>query len=223
MLALEAQGAFVDSRRVTEAEDIQWILEGLKKPGKSQRGLAKALGLDPSAVNRMLKGGRGVKARELSVIRAYLSAPPALDVAESEVAVISVPEYDVRVSAGGGFYIDEETRKGSWPFPASYLRNELRVNPRSSVVVEVQGDSMEPTLRSGDRVMIDMNDKNPAQPGIFVLWDSDRTVVKRVEKVPGSRPAELVLISDNKVHHEYRVQAASAQIVGRVVWRATRV
>jgi hypothetical protein len=55
---------------------IAEILEGLKKPGKSKGGLAKALGREPSAVTALLGAGkngkpRQVKAHELDKIRSY--------------------------------------------------------------------------------------------------------------------------------------------------------
>jgi len=60
--------------------ETDWIRDGLAKPGKTQRGLANALGLDPSAVSRLLTGGRQLRAAEIPVVAAYLdsSAPRAL-------------------------------------------------------------------------------------------------------------------------------------------------
>ena len=49
----------------------------LKKAGKSQAGLARALGLDPSAVTRLLAGQRHIKAFEIPRIRAYFDEPDA--------------------------------------------------------------------------------------------------------------------------------------------------
>lgn len=51
--------------------DIEEIREALKAPGKTQVGLAKAMGVDPAAVSRMLDGRRLIKAHELPKIRAY--------------------------------------------------------------------------------------------------------------------------------------------------------
>ena len=59
--------------------DIKWIAEQLDRPGYSQAGLARALGKDAAAVNRMLKGERQIKANELPVILGYLKATPPDD------------------------------------------------------------------------------------------------------------------------------------------------
>ena len=54
---------------------IDWLDRGLRKPGKSQSGLARALGIAPAAINRALKGKRDIKARELPIISAYIEEP----------------------------------------------------------------------------------------------------------------------------------------------------
>lgn len=59
-------------------DQVAWIRDGLAAPGRTQRGLADALGLDPSAVSRLLAGERQLRAAEIPVIAAYLdSAAPA--------------------------------------------------------------------------------------------------------------------------------------------------
>ncbi len=137
--------------------------------------------------------------------------------------LVAIPEYDVRVSAGGGFHIDTETKRDEWPFSRSYLEGELRLPIGQLVVLEVIGDSMFPTLASGDRVLVNMADTRLSQPGIFVLWDGDGTVVKRLEVIPGSEPAMLRRISDNQLHGDYEVLIEDTNIVGRVVWYARKL
>ncbi len=54
--------------------ELDWIRDGLAKPGKTQRGLAVALGVDPSAISRLLAGTRQLRAAELPVVAAYMGA-----------------------------------------------------------------------------------------------------------------------------------------------------
>ncbi|MGH7091506.1 MAG: S24 family peptidase [Stellaceae bacterium] len=35
----------------------------------------------------------------------------------------------------------------------------------------IDGDSMEPLLSTGDRIMVDTSQRIPVPPGIFVIWD----------------------------------------------------
>lgn len=57
---------------------IGQIKEGLKKPGKSKKGLAEALGRVPGTVTAILKGERQIKAKELPVISRYLELDATL-------------------------------------------------------------------------------------------------------------------------------------------------
>lgn len=148
---------------------------------------------------------------------------PDVDVNVEAGSMVAIPEYDVRLSAGGGSLVDQEKIIDYWQFSRRYLENELRVAPSSLGVVTVDGDSMYPTLWSGDRVMVDLTETNPAKPGVYAIFDSDATVVKRIEKVPASDPPEVVLISDNKNHNQYRVAANLVTVIGRVVWFARRI
>lgn len=55
--------------------DLEWIRAGLRKPGKSRKGLAQALGRDQSMISRMLKGTRQIKIFDIEKIAAYLEEP----------------------------------------------------------------------------------------------------------------------------------------------------
>ncbi len=133
-----------------------------------------------------------------------------------------VPEFDVHVSAGGGALVVEEAEIGRWPFNPEYLSNFLGLARANLAIVEVRGDSMEPTLISGDRVLVNMSDRQISQSGIFVLFDGGGTVVKRVDKRIGDDET-VTLISDNPIHDRYQVDVDQLNVVGRVVWVARRL
>ena len=52
--------------------DARWFRNTLDDQGKNQRSMAKALGCEPAAVNRILKGTRSLKAKEATAIAKYL-------------------------------------------------------------------------------------------------------------------------------------------------------
>src|SRR5260370_12994158 len=52
----------------SRAMDLKWLAEQLNRPGYSQAGLARALGKDAAAVNRMLKGEPLIKANQLPAV-----------------------------------------------------------------------------------------------------------------------------------------------------------
>ncbi len=53
----------------------EWLDKALKERGKSQKGLAKAMGRDDPAISRIISGERQIKAAEVPVILAYLREP----------------------------------------------------------------------------------------------------------------------------------------------------
>ena len=172
---------------------------------------------------RLKEQDRVQLAELLGLSEVELGAPERERARDLGSNVTSIAEYNVHVSAGGGALVGEENKRRNWPFASDYLQSELGLSQSRLAVVEVRGDSMEPTLSSGDRVLVNMSDQQVSQPGIFIIFDGDGTVIKRVEKVPGSRPPKIVLISDNPLHGRYELQSDDVQIVGRVVWRAGRI
>ena len=57
-------------------ELLAWIRRGLEQPDRTQRGLARALDLDPSAVSRLLRGQRRLRAEEMRRVASYLGMGP---------------------------------------------------------------------------------------------------------------------------------------------------
>ena len=101
----------------------------------------------------------------------------------------AVPEIDVRASAGPGAWHDEPERaKDIWLLSDPLVRHEFRSRPEDLRMITVGGDSMEPLLSSGDRILIDVSRQVPVPPGVFVIWDGMGLVAKRIEHVPHSPP-----------------------------------
>ncbi|WP_420478265.1 S24 family peptidase [Brevundimonas sp. FT23028] len=213
----------------------------LAQIGKNPFEAARDGGLERNFVNDIINGkkqsvrgdnlaklAKGLNATSAEVLSGQFGdggeqTTPDVDLNVEAGTMVAIPEYDVRLSAGGGSLVDQEKIIDYWQFSRRYLESELRVSPSSLGVVTVDGDSMYPTLWSGDRVMVDLSETNPAKPGVYAIFDSDATVVKRIEKVPASDPVEVVLISDNKNHNQYRVPAELVTVIGRVVWFARRI
>lgn len=124
-----------------------------------------------------------------------------------------------RPSMGGGAIVEEEDRVGrDFHFRRAWIRNRLKAAPSMMRVMDVQGDSMIPTLKDGDVVLVDMNQRSPVPPGIFVLHDGMGLVAKRLEYVPVSEPPRVRIISDNQQYSPYECTAEEVNIVGRVRW-----
>ncbi len=136
----------------------------------------------------------------------------------------AVPVIDVRASAGPGAWNDKfEEARETWLFADRLIRHEFRAKPEDLRIITVDGDSMEPALSSGDRILIDLSRTVPVPPGIFVIWDGMGLVAKRIEHVPHSEPLEVVLKSLNPDYDSYERLAEEIRVVGRAVWVSRRL
>lgn len=148
----------------------------------------------------------------------------------------SVPEIDAKAGAGNGNVGEHAVvtlRRGEafvghkviseWVFPTAYLRHELHIETGGIMVLEVVGDSMSPTLESGDRIIIDTAYSKPTPDGIYVIEEGDGPMVKRLQLVRRSDPPEVRIISDNKHHEAYTLRLEDIRIIGRVSGRVTKM
>lgn len=103
--------------------------------------------------------------------------------------------------------------------PRDLMRSYTSTPAEQIKIATVVGDSMEPTLLPGTKVMIDTRDVRPSPPGVFFVWDGLGLVAKRVELVQGSDPRRVRLTSDNERYAPYEVSLDDAQIQGRVMGR----
>ncbi|WP_083909486.1 LexA family transcriptional regulator [Rhodopseudomonas sp. B29] len=144
-------------------------------------------------------------------------------------------EIDVRAGMGGGGTVDgrevvhngdyaDPVKEEAWHFPARFLREEIRAPESRVQILETQGDSMSPTILSGDRVIIDTGHRLPSPDGIYAIRDQfGAIVVKRLQVLRrGDRPT-IRIISDNKAHDSEDVDADEIHIVGRVLWGLKRL
>jgi hypothetical protein len=135
----------------------------------------------------------------------------------------AISEIDVRALAGTGSTPKgfKET-KDVWYFPDVVIRHELRARPGDLRIITIDGDSMEPELSSGDRILVDTRQRVPVPPGLFVIWDGMGIVAKRIEHILSSDPPKLHLMSVNPDYATCERVAAEVQVIGRVVWSARR-
>ena len=134
---------------------------------------------------------------------------------------IAIAYAHARPSMGGGSLLEEDGRPGrNYHFRRSWIRNRLKAAPSMLRVLQVEGDSMLPTLEDGDTVLVDLNQRSPVPPGIFVLHDGMGLVAKRLEHIPMSDPPRVRIISDNPRYTPYECTAEEVNIVGRIRWFA---
>lgn len=148
--------------------------------------------------------------------------PETLPTSEPVDGTVRIPAYDIKLAAGGGYYVDAPQQPAPWILPKSFITGELGLNPETLSVVEVIGVSMQPLLQPRDRVLIDHSDTNPSPPGVFAIWDGSGLLVKNVQRVSGAQD-RVRLTSDNPKYEPLEFFIDDITIVGRVVWFSRRI
>ena len=140
-------------------------------------------------------------------------------------AFVSIAHASPRPSMGGGAVVtdDHDTPGRAYHFRRSWIKGSLKASPSQLRIMHVEGDSMSPTLLSGDAVLVDMARKTPNPPGIFVLDDGMGLVAKRLEHIPGSDPVAVRVISDNSYYTPYERMVDEIHIIGRIRWFAREI
>lgn len=137
---------------------------------------------------------------------------------DASVMIEVLPTY---AGMGGGGTGDGDRQVMS--FSRGLIFDQLGASPKDLMAILVEGNSMEPDFLSGDQMLIDKRRLSIAQPGAFCLWDGDGYTVKYLEKVHGSDPHKVRVISRNSIYSSYEILADELQIMGRVIWFARRV
>lgn len=128
-----------------------------------------------------------------------------------------VPKVSARLCAGAGSWEIETLPVGDFPFPTQWLSR--MGNPRSMVLMDVMGDSMDPGILDGDTVMIDQSRQAPGK-GIWAVSTSDTIMIKRLEK---NKDGSVSLKCDNADYGAEVIPAEklkNLKIIGKVIWLA---
>ena len=192
------------------------------------------------------KGGKGgvltlyqPPAQVLAAIDAVGDLPPPSPAQEKRTPVpaphrvdqplagyVAIPLYNgVRAAAGGGAIVEHETPDDALVFKEEWVRIELGARPQDLYLIRVAGDSMEPTLRSGDVILVDRRATRPDREGVYILRMNEMLLVKRLQALPGG---VVRVISDNTAFSPFEIKAADVggdelAIIGRVVWTGRRM
>ena len=121
---------------------------------------------------------------------------------------------EISVSAGGGAY-DANDAYEKLDVP-DYFISLLggKKNIRNIEAINVSGDSMEPTLNTGNIIFLDTSKNDIYKDGIYAFTNVNGLFVKRIQKrIDG----QLDIISDNKEYPIQIVNKSEIQIMGKIV------
>ena len=134
------------------------------------------------------------------------------DEANDQAGVWNMLVREVRPAAGSGAEVFGEEVVGYVPFRKGWLAYH-GIDPAQADVVQVSGESMEPTLPDGCSILVDRSRRELQPKRIYVLRNEDGLVVKRVDR---NRDGWWV-ISDNPAWLPVSL-TEETDIVGEVRW-----
>lgn len=199
-----------------------------EKKGLNQSELAHELGLEsPMAVSKYEKDQRepdvaklikvsdlfGVSMDWLLTGEGPVQAGAALT-ETSDDDFVFIPQVRGEISAGEGSAPDDVIEL-KIAFAKDWIKR--RGDPKNLSLIRIRGDSMEPTLRSGDLVLVDHN-RNYLDPqgGIYAVVMDDLIMIKRVQVL---YPTDRVsIISDNPQYESIEIKTAEVRINGKIIW-----
>lgn len=228
----------------------------IRERGGNYGALSRLIGRNPAYIQQYIKRGtprrlqeddRRVLARFLGVDERLLGAPLVVGQGEGNANpaksggkyLTPVPRLRVGASAGAGSLDNEdESATGAIAFDPKWFKM-AGLEPASLSIIQVDGESMSPTLNDGDDIMVDHADAaGRLRDGLYVLRLDDVLMVKRVALVPrglsgagdgagrgGGRGRWRLCISSDNPHFPSwdDVDPAMVAIVGRVVWAGRRL
>lgn len=133
--------------------------------------------------------------------------------------VVQIQKLDLSLSMGPGTLVDGYVESELVSFDLNFVRLFTRAPSDRLRLVTGIGDSMEPTLRWGDLILIDANDRMlTKQDGIYWINLYGAAGIKRLRAIG---PNKILVKSDNPIHDDQEVDAEDLRIEGRAIW-ATR-
>ena len=151
------------------------------------------------------------------VINAGVSDKENLNLIASNDETFSVIEdcREVRISAGGGGFNDEYKPYQTTKVEKAWL-DSRRLKAEDCAMFLVSGDSMYPTLKDGEEIIVDRSKKELKDGKIFVLNNEGAMLVKKVQITYNG----ITLISQNTEYAPIELNAEQANnliVIGQVV------
>jgi phage repressor protein C with HTH and peptisase S24 domain len=186
---------------------------GRAKGTKHTAKFARALGQDAMWIEigegRMREPGKAARVAQKAADAPRAPIPP--DNYER------IPVFDIRSAGNAGAVVHDAPPIAYTMFGLDWLRMLTRSHVSKLAIMQVAGDSMEPTLGSGDHALIDTAQINLRREGIYVMRIDDTLMVKRVTMHPKSK--RVTLRSDNPRYETYPdLDPDRLQVAGRVIW-----
>lgn len=191
--------------------EVSWRAYENDQHGYSRKApaIAKLLGV---SIEWLLDGGAPLEPDDPAMPEA--SADETLRATDIEL----IRRVDISYAMGDGSVIEDYPETDFLPFSLNFLRQFARGTTDRLFIATGHGESMEPTLRRDDLVMIDTSqDRVAFQDHLWALTYCGAGMIKRLRRISGDR---MLILSDNPSVPPQEADEEDVHIVGKVVWIA---
>lgn len=132
---------------------------------------------------------------------------------------ILLPRLETRAAAGPGEGLPSDRVVEYLTFSWGFLRYTLRRRPEALALIEAAGNSMEPTIRDGELLLVDTDAREVQSGRVYVIAVGDALLVKRIQV---RLDRALLIRSDNPAYESELVRPDTNQplrILGEVIWQ----
>ena len=154
--------------------------------------------------------------------------PSNLKKSHEQPNIISIPYFEDTYASAGNGVINYDEAPVIMDFDEEFLRMFLRIsgNISNMHIINSRGDSMEPTITSGELLFINpmQNEGGLVSGCIYIISYDGDIFIKRVEKNPVTKA--ITLFSDNEKYDPIIIEKQNLEqcyIIGRVVSHMKRV
>jgi len=165
-------------------------LQNLTYGNVSQAELGRALGVSRSNINYKKDNDVELSEEDVKKIETYFE----VQILKSD-EFVSIPVLgSVEASMGFGVTIYNESQTAIYEISRKLAR-DLGISEAFTKMIFARGNSMSPTIESGDNLLVDMSKTDVYDGKIYCIRKDGQLYAKRLQKLSAS---QLKIISDNK-------------------------
>lgn len=198
----------------------------IKTKGSNYREVSLAIGHKDQYIHQFIKYGYPAELKE----RDRIKIARFLDIDEQELTdfktsrlsmtvadnkSVAIDMLDATACCGNGIETLSEAVIGKWLMPISEFKTISLSAPNNIKLLSVKGDSMQPTIKDGDWVFVDITRITPDSDGMFLLRLSTGLAIKRIQ---GGLTNDLIIKSDNPRYSDLTAQIGEIAILGKVIY-----
>ena len=136
--------------------------------------------------------------------------------------LVSIDVIDAKKCRGDDIENLSDNAIGQQMMTRDALKAYTKIHPDNVKIINAIGDSMSPTINSGDMVWVDISCTTPHSDGLYVIVIGDSMSIKRLQIHPFS--GQVTIKSDNQRYEDYVAKnPEDIRVVGKVIYHVRRV